>query len=208
MNNKYRLDFEGSSLITNTNSQSGQDVFVLSCLDGKRDGTFLDLGSNDAVKINNTYLLEEQFGWTGVSIDIDPAHAASYVQRSTPFLIQDCVTLNYDDIKSRYSKKHIDYLSLDLEPASITFECLKNIPSDLEFSVITYEHDSYRFGNTYRDASRAILEAAGYVRVCSDVKNNGSPYEDWYFNPKYINPARIETLVSQDKEWSDIIFSK
>ena len=37
-------------------SQSAQDIFVLSVLDQKRDGTYLEIGSSVPVDNNNTYL--------------------------------------------------------------------------------------------------------------------------------------------------------
>ncbi len=208
MSKNYKINFKKSDLLKNNNSQSGQDIFVLSCLDGKENGTYLDLGSNDAININNTYILETAYGWTGISIDIDPIHEPSYKERKTPFLLQDCTTLDFNTLRGYYDGKHIDYLSLDLEPASVTLKCLENIPLDsLEFSIITYEHDSYRFGSVYRDASRNIFDSFGYIRICSDVNSNGCAYEDWYYNPKYVDPKKIEKFSSEGQDWSTILYN-
>ena len=38
-------------------SQLHQDMFVLCMLDGKRGGTYLEIGANEPVFISNTYLL-------------------------------------------------------------------------------------------------------------------------------------------------------
>lgn len=207
MNNNFKIKFNQYENVKETNSQAGQDVFVLSCLNGKRNGTFLDLGSNDAKWINNTYLLEDLFDWTGVSIDINIHHSESYNSRKTPFLALDCTKLEYNYIKSYYNTNHIDYLSLDLEPASITFECLSKIPfNDLEFSLITYEHDSYRFGEHYKNVSRELIESFGYKRICSDVNNGHNPYEDWYYNPKYVEYTKIKCLESENQEWINILY--
>lgn len=48
-------------------SQLGQDVWVLNKMPIK-NGYFVDIGFNDGVQINNTYLLELN-GWTGIGID-------------------------------------------------------------------------------------------------------------------------------------------
>jgi hypothetical protein len=202
-----KIKFNQNEIISKSNSESSQDIFVLSCLNGKRNGTFLDLGSNDAKRINNTYILETLFDWTGVSIDIDSSHSNSYSSRKTPFLSLDCTKLDFSDIKSRYETNHIDYLSLDLEPASVTFECLTKIPfNEIEFSVITYEHDSYRFGDEYKILSRNLLESYGYKRICSNVSNQNYYYEDWYYNPKYVDYDSIKPLESENMEWSKILY--
>lgn len=49
-----------------TNSQYGQDLFVLSELGWKRDGYFVEFGATDGVRLSNTHLLENEFGWTGI----------------------------------------------------------------------------------------------------------------------------------------------
>ena len=44
-----------------SNSQTGQDLFVLSVLNHKRNGTFLEIGSNHPITVNNTFLLENEY---------------------------------------------------------------------------------------------------------------------------------------------------
>ena len=50
-------------------SQFRQDEIVSRLLRGKRNGYFVDLAANDAVRISNTYALESQFGWTGLCLE-------------------------------------------------------------------------------------------------------------------------------------------
>jgi hypothetical protein len=50
-------------------SEAGQDLFVLAMLNNKQAGTFLEIGGNHPVYYNNTWLLETEYAWTGVSID-------------------------------------------------------------------------------------------------------------------------------------------
>ena len=47
-------------------AQYRQDLFVLSELDFKRDGFFVEFGATNGVDINNTHLLEKEFGWNGI----------------------------------------------------------------------------------------------------------------------------------------------
>ena len=65
------VPFKGSDKIETNYSEVFQDIFVLQCLDGKKGGKYLEIGAADAVSGNNTYLLEKEFGWTGLSIDYD-----------------------------------------------------------------------------------------------------------------------------------------
>jgi FkbM family methyltransferase len=43
-----------------------QDLFVLSELGFKKNGFFVEFGATNGIDISNTYLLEEDFGWTGI----------------------------------------------------------------------------------------------------------------------------------------------
>ena len=204
---KYKIPFIGSENISKSYSQSGQDLFVLSCLAGKKEGTFLDLGCHHPEYINNTYLLETEFYWKGVSVDIDKKMTDLYTCRKTLAINADCVTLDFDKITKLIGSSHIDYLSLDLEPAKITLECLKNIPFNLiDFSLITYEHDSYRFGEIYKNLAFEIMKGNGYQLICEDVRIGANKFEDWYYNPKYVNYEYIKVFEKDNIEWDLIIY--
>jgi len=47
-------------------SQFRQDLFVLSELDFKTNGFFVEFGATNGIDLSNTYLLEREFGWTGI----------------------------------------------------------------------------------------------------------------------------------------------
>jgi FkbM family methyltransferase len=47
-------------------SQLRQDLFVLSELDFKSNGFFIEFGATNGVDLSNTYLMEKEFGWTGI----------------------------------------------------------------------------------------------------------------------------------------------
>lgn len=47
-------------------AQHLQDLFVLSELDYKTDGFFVEFGATDGLSISNTWLLEKYFNWKGI----------------------------------------------------------------------------------------------------------------------------------------------
>jgi FkbM family methyltransferase len=53
-------------LLEVSKSQLRQDLFVLSRLNFKENGFFVEFGATNGKDLSNTYLLEKYFGWTGV----------------------------------------------------------------------------------------------------------------------------------------------
>lgn len=200
-NSKLKYSFKGSENITRNYSQTFQDLFVLTALNGKQNGKFLEIGGSDPFKGNNTALLE-QLGWSGISIEIDEASVLSYRKQrpSTTVLHTDATKLDYDSLLKEY--KHIDYLQLDIEPARNTFEALLSIPfHNTTFSVITYEHDYYiDRTRSYRDKSRRYLQSLGYELVVENVSpDEHSPFEDWYVHPAFVDKGRIKQLKNSSE---------
>ena len=50
-------------------SQHKQDEFIIDYFNSKRDGIFLDIGAHDGECLSNTYVLEKEFGWTGICFE-------------------------------------------------------------------------------------------------------------------------------------------
>jgi FkbM family methyltransferase len=47
-------------------SQIFQDMFVLTVLRNKRNGFFVEFGAGDGVRFSNSFMLEKEFGWSGI----------------------------------------------------------------------------------------------------------------------------------------------
>jgi hypothetical protein len=190
-----------------TYSQIGQDIFVRNILQEKRCGLFFDIGCGYPKYINNTYLLEKHYDWHGISIDLDSGYRQQWLDhgRTSIILIEDATKTNYQDLMGSLAKdtgsNRIDYLSMDLEPPINTLLALKRIPfDDFRFSVITFEHDSYRKDSGHGEGkyyilneSRALISGYDYGLVYTNMQ------EDWWIDKKlfpdyeYINHAPIIT---------------
>jgi hypothetical protein len=215
------VPFKGSDKIETNYSEVFQDIFVLQCLDGKKGGTYLEIGAADVVSGNNTYLLEKEFGWTGLSIDYDWMDGGYtsitcdnqtftlsgfhkywtekwYKDRDQPLLLTNAITCDWNNI---IDNSIIDYLQVDIDPPGGTYECLERLPFDtVDFKVITYEHDAYA-ESEWRIKSRKFLESKGYVLIAGNIsKEYDSPFEDWWVNLKYMNEINSSIIRNTFEE--------
>ncbi|MCU9837549.1 FkbM family methyltransferase [Ruegeria sp. WL0004] len=53
-------------LLKDSRSQLRQDLFALTQCGFKTGGFFVEFGATDGIELNNTYLMETHFGWTGI----------------------------------------------------------------------------------------------------------------------------------------------
>ena len=193
--------------------QAEQDKFVLSVLKNKTNGYFLEIGSNDPIYINNSYILEKKYGWNGLMVEYDGNFERYYrLYRSSHYIIQDATKIDYANFfEKNQFPKNMDYLQIDLEAWNgSTINTLKlldeTIFDEYKFAVVTFEHDIYR-GDHFdtRNTSREIFKKRGYHRVYSDVAN-GTPYEDWYVYPPLVDMDYIEKIQRNESlEWREIM---
>lgn len=204
LKDRYKFSFDGIYSIHQNFSQVYQDMFVLSCLNGKKNGTYLEIGSSDPYKNSNTALLETQFGWRGVGIEYNTELAMKHSgQRKNPVICTDALIIDYNKLLTKYfpNQNTIDYLQLDIEPPRNTYEALLAIPFDkYKFAVITYEHDYYvDITRSYRSKSRSYLENLGYKLIVPNISpNEDSPFEDWWIHPDLVDSKMYEKLAKTD----------
>jgi hypothetical protein len=203
---------------TEYKSQVQQDQFVDLMLKNKPIGTYVDIGSNHPVDINNTYVFDRR-GWKGLCVDVSlDENLYRENNRSAHLVKLDATLLNYYNLFKKLNfPSTIDYLSLDIDEGST--DVLKILPhEEYRFGVITIEHDLYAHGDVYRNQQRGILWSLGYQLFASDVKvpedwwvgnssSNGGErvnvgFEDWWINPRVITvmqnkyPKQIIELVT------------
>lgn len=204
---KLKIKFKDSEKIEKNFSQSYQDIFILTVLEGKQKGNFVEIGAHDAIFINNTFLLEKMYQWSGVSIDIDPFSKQSYqANRKAKFYLEDALKINYEELFQKNNlPKQIDYLQIDIDPLINSFNCLQKIPFDkYRFSTITFETDYYdtntdqKIKEMVRIESRKILKNNGYELIVSDVESNPNfPFEDWYVDSTIIDVDKYKNIFNQ-----------
>jgi len=180
---------EGMKDLTHNYSQVWQDIFALVVNDAKRDGTFLEIGGAQPFIGNNTWLLEEKYNWSGVSVELDQELCSMWEgQRpNTELICGDALEIPWDDLDL---PSKMDYLSFDLEPPKVTLDVLKKFPLDrYQFNCITYEHDMYReWGDV--TGHRDIFSEHGYDLVGFQIHNGPCCMEDWYIHESIPNEIR------------------
>ena len=190
-----KTKFTGAEDVENNWSQSMQDMFVLSMLDGKKNGVYVEVGADQPRVISNTYLLETEFDWAGVSFELDGDKVSFFnTMRRNKCICDDATEFDYKFLfGERNYPKQIDYLQLDIDPADQTLKALKQLPlDDYRFSVITYETDLYRYGADIQDEQIQILKSHGYDLVVRNVANEQNPYEDWWVDPTVVDMDIVE----------------
>ena len=188
-------------------SQATQDLFVLQMLGNKKNGFYVEIGSGPPSDSNNTYMLEREFGWGGVSVEYDKNLVEFYnAQRKNKSILGDATKLDYFAIFNEMNfPSQIDYLSLDIEPAINTLKALRLLPhKEYRFSVITFEHDHYRWGDGVMLESRKFLRNIGYELVVSNLNVFGRDFEDWWIDPTIVDKKIWMPFVRRDVEFSSI----
>lgn len=190
-----KVKFNGASSIKRNFSQCYQDIFVLTMLDGKKAGQFLEIGCGSPFYCNNTALLEKSFGWQGVSIDNNKEILDNFSKyRTSKVIYSDATKLNFNKI---LKKIDYDYLQIDCDPADISFKILLRIPfKSHRFAVITFEHDFYvNEKSKVREKSRKYLDSRGYELVVNNIApDRFSSFEDWWVHPALVKSTTIQKM--------------
>jgi|MDSZ01.1.fsa_nt_gb hypothetical protein len=194
---RLRRSFMDAHTIKTNYSQAFQDMFVLSTFDGKRKGSYLEIGAAGPFKGSNTALLEE-WGWDGLSLEISADEVQKWEgKRKNKIMKADALTFDY----ASHLQSHYDYLQVDIEPAINSFKVLQRIPWErTTFGIITFEHDDYLDCDNIRFLSREYLKQKGYKLLVSDVsptytKNKPTvSFEDWWYHPAYVKKEVVEVM--------------
>lgn len=181
-------------------SRENQDLALVALYNGKRNGTYLELGGGDPVTDSNSYLLEKEYAWRGITLEMNKNFESAWrTERSNPCLHQDATTLDYSELLAEHNLgTEIDFLQLDIDGTNKgqnnnSLRILESLDLNrLTFGFITFEHNLYLDPETpERLRSREILQDHGYTLLISDVMHNDLVFEDWW----------IMERMMPDQEW-------
>jgi len=169
-------------------SQSGQDQFAYN-ISGD-NGIYLEIWAHHQIINSNTYRLEVECGWKGLSVEFDQKFKKSWDEsktRQNPIIWKNAFTVDYKSYFKKYAfPERINYLSCDIEPPINTLNILnKIIEAGLSFDFISFEHDRYNSGDTYEKLSIEYLLNKGYKIGIHDVYSRNKKYkvyETWFVN--------------------------
>lgn len=204
-----RLKFHDLQKVERNFSQTYQDMFVLFMAQGKQNGTYVEIGSADPEYGSNTKLLESHYNWKGVGIEILEKEVVKHKNsRKNPVFCKNALEVDYKKLLTEKAEEYkndgfFDYLQVDCEPPSVSFQILKMIPfDDFKFGVVTFEHDYYAdLGKTIREKSREYMKSKGYILAIGNVSmNDDCPYEDWWVHKDYEKSQMLMDILNDDSE--------
>lgn len=173
----------------NSKSSTFQESFVISMTQEKKDGFYVELGSADPYIDSNTFLLESEFGWKGLALEIDKNMAEKYnlSDRTNKCINEDALSFDYlTYFKENNFPKTIDFLQIDIDGHD-DGNCLLSLIAlpmlQYRFSTIIIEHDlsqNYK-RHSMRDAQRELLSSLGYKLIGQTLS------EDWWVDPASVN---------------------
>jgi hypothetical protein len=149
-------------------SQQGEAKWVLDTLDYKKDGTFVDIGCATPFYLNNTAVLEMEYGWKGIAVDreahsgvyhdpincpgkypqdiLDNPHLQTWNTRDRTRVYEtDALVCNYEKMFEESDMPEIiDFLNVDLHPPDVTLNAFRALPHHkYKFRSIIFETDAY-----------------------------------------------------------------
>jgi FkbM family methyltransferase len=107
-------------LIPYSSSQNMQDLFVISELNFKKNGYYVEFGATNGIKYSNTFMLEKKFNWSGILVE--PANVWQDElknNRVNSAIEESCVwsesgvTLNFSEVKIPELSTITDFLESD-----------------------------------------------------------------------------------------------
>lgn len=78
-------------LLERSQAEFRQDLFVLSQLNFRESGYFVEFGATNGVDFSNTHLLEKEFGWTGILAEPARSWSTALEQNRTAKIDTRCV---------------------------------------------------------------------------------------------------------------------
>ena len=73
-------------------SQIGQDKYYIeNIINHKKNGYFVDVGANNGINLSNTYVLEKEYNWNGLCIEVDDYLFTELKKNRNCTVVNECV---------------------------------------------------------------------------------------------------------------------
>jgi len=190
---------------------SAAEAFALEMFDYKSGGYYVELGAFHSKDQSNTYYLETDYDWKGISFEIKEDRRQEFIQNRKNPCLGDALKIDYiSEFKNLSFPDRIDFLQIDIDqeyyghtgkPRGSGAEVLLGLISlpltQYRFSVIVFEHDmvNYYKNESVRDAQREVLNALDYRLVIRDVG------EDWWIDPLVISREKVDKYLINVPEY-------
>lgn len=145
-------------------SQLRQDLFVLTELKFKTNGFFVEFGATNGIDLSNSYLMEKEFGWTGILAEPAKCWHSDLKKNRNCYINTDCV---WKDSTSMLTFNEVDIAEL----STIN-----------KYSDTDYHKDARKLGKTYDVKTislNELLEKYNAPKVIDylSVDTEGSEFE-------------------------------
>jgi FkbM family methyltransferase len=190
----FAMPDEGLAQLTNlmdkSRSQIRQDLFVLSELQFKTGGYFVEFGATNGVSLSNTYLLEKEFGWNGILAEPAKSWHTDLRRNRSCHIETKCIwekshqTLSFNEVNEReYSTidsytssdahRHLrkNGLTYDVDTLSLT-DLLKKYQAPATIDYLSIDTDGSEF-----DILRAF-DFASYEFLVITCEHNFTPMRE------------------------------
>lgn len=184
--------------------QSAAESFALEMSNYKENGFYVELGAFHSKDQSNTFYLETDFKWKGLSLEINENRRNEFIKNRKNPCFGDALKIDYmSEFKKLNFPERIDFLQIDIDqeyhdngkPKGSGAEPLLGLITlpltHYRFNVIVFEHDmvNYYKNESVRDAQREILNALDYRLVIRDV------HEDWWIDPVFISREKVDKYM-------------
>lgn len=195
-------------------SQIYQDHWVLSRLNGKTEGFFVDFGASDGITFSNSYLLEKAFGWNGILCEPLTRHHKQLFELRNCHINTNCVYPETGKVLTFSESVNEDMLSCleEHKEANKTYERsfkvltisindlldLYNAPNEIDYLSLDTEGGEYE-----------ILQSLDWnkysISVITVEHNWGEKRQPIY---DFLTSKGYERFDTNASKWDDWYFKK
>lgn len=126
-------------------SQGGEDLILAKLFNYKTKGFFIDVGANDPVKLNNTYLFY-RLGWSGLNFEPIPELAEKFKEKRSRDMVITKAMSNFvgeADFTAGINEYHVNSSLLDINlpkknTIKVAVDKLENVLDELKITDIDF----------------------------------------------------------------------